>query len=106
MVEDQPRPVWSLLPRRGSRDVEFRMLLGREGIFLANLRFSSDATIDRHSAPYDIDVICLNGAGFTSVGEEVFAIHAGQTVRWPRDIDHCLWTDGTEMETLMVERYG
>ena len=105
MVEDQPKPIWNPLPKQGTRGVDCRVLLARDGIFLANLRFSADATIDRHSAPHEIDVICIDGAGFTSVGEEAFPIHAGQTVRWPRDIDHCLWTVGSEMETLMVERY-
>ncbi|MHC4473443.1 MAG: cupin domain-containing protein [Planctomycetota bacterium] len=72
---------------------------------IANLRFGPDATIDRHSAPYDIDVICMSGAGYTSIGEDVSLIRAGQTVRWPRDREHCLWTEDSPMETIMAERY-
>jgi quercetin dioxygenase-like cupin family protein len=106
IIEDQPKPGWTPVPRKGVRGVEFRVLLSRDGILVANLRFASDATIDRHSAPHDIDVICIAGAGYTSVGDDVSVIEAGQTVRWPRDVDHCLWTDGRYMETIMVERYG
>jgi len=106
MIQDQPRPTWSPVPREGTRGVDFRVLLGRDGILVANLRFAADATIDQHSAPHDIDVICIAGCGYTSVGGDVFVIGAGQTVRWPRDIDHRLWTEGEPMETIMVERHG
>lgn len=106
MIQAQPEPAWTPLPRPGVHGVEFRILLRAEGIFLANLRFSQSATIDRHSAPHEIDVICVSGSGFTSVGEDEYAIHAGQTIRWPANVDHCLWTTDDSMETIMVERYG
>ncbi len=85
--------------------MNFRVLLGSEGIFIANLSFEEHATIDEHSAPWDIDVIVVSGAGYTSIDSETFEVKAGQTIRWPRDKQHCLWTDGSEMETLMVERH-
>lgn len=106
MIRTQPKPDWSAVPRAGTTGVQFRVLLGSEGIFVANLRFGTNATIDRHSAPHDVDVICLAGSGFTSVGDEEAPIRAGQTVRWPANVDHCLWTEADTMETLMVERYG
>lgn len=105
-IEDQPKPEWSILPREGTNGVEFRVLLRRSGLLVANLRFGSHATIDRHSAPHDIDVICINGAGFTSIGNDAAPIRAGQTVRWPANADHCLWTEDDSMEAIMVERYG
>ena len=60
----------------------------------------------RHAAPHPVDVICVAGSGFTSVGDDVAEISAGETVRWPADVDHRLWTEESEMETLMVERVG
>ena len=104
-VNNQPKPDWSPVPRPGCKNVEVRVLLNSDGILIANLRFGSDATIDEHSAPYDIDVICVEGSGFTSVDGEASAIRQGQTVRWPRDKQHQLWTESTTMETIMVERY-
>ena len=29
---------------------------------------------------------------------------AGELVRWPKDVPHRLWTEGTPMTTLMYER--
>ena len=104
-VQAQPKPNWADLPRPGCENVSFRVLLGVDGIFIANLRFSERATIDEHAAPWEIDVIVISGAGYSSVGGEVFAVEAGQTIRWPKDQQHRLWTDGSEMETLMVERH-
>ncbi|HEX7070663.1 MAG TPA: hypothetical protein VF190_07645 [Rhodothermales bacterium] len=104
MIKAQPKPDWAPLPRRGVRGVEARVLLRGDGILIANLRFGRSATIDRHSAPHEIDVVCVAGSGFTSVGGDTYPIHAGQTVRWPADVDHCLWTDEDSMETIMVER--
>jgi quercetin dioxygenase-like cupin family protein len=81
-----------------------RVLLRRAGIAIANLRFEPNATIDEHSASIEIDVICLAGAGFVSVGTESSPIRAGQRVVWPAGVNHRLWTEGSSMETLMVER--
>ena len=82
------------------------MLLVKSGLAIANLRFGQNATIDKHDAPFDIDVICISGSGFTSVGDEEFPLSAGETIRWPKDRDHCLWTTDDTMETIMVERHG
>jgi quercetin dioxygenase-like cupin family protein len=106
MIQDQPKPNWATLPRPGCVNVEFRVLLGRESIFIANLRFYQNATIDEHDAPYDIDVICMSRSGFASIGADHFEIEAGQTVLWPRGTMHRLWTESDEMETLMVERHA
>ena len=103
-VSQQPKPEWSVLTRPGCENVEFRVLLNTEGLVVANLRFAAYANIDKHSAPYDIDVICIQGAGYTQVGDTTAELRAGETIRWPAGIDHHLWTDGETMETLMVER--
>ncbi len=104
MIEDQPKPEWSTLPRAGTKGVTFRVLLHRDDLIVANLRFEPGATIDKHSAAFDVDVICISGEGLTSIGDNTLTIKAGQTVRWPKDEDHCLWTTDGTMETLMVER--
>lgn len=106
LVENQPKPNWKRLPRPGCRSVYFRVLLDKDSIMIANLRFEKDATIDKHSAPYEIDVICISGGGYICVGDHDVEIRAGQTARWPADIDHCAWTTDEEMETIMVERYA
>jgi len=82
------------------------VLLKRAGIAVANLRFSPNASIDEHSAPIEIDVLCISGDGFVSVGNESSRLQAGQRVVWPAGLNHRLWTQGTEMETIMVERIG
>jgi quercetin dioxygenase-like cupin family protein len=106
MIEQMPRPNWEPLPRQGTVGVTGRVLLKRAGIAIANLRFSLNATIDEHKAPYDIEVICVAGQGFVSVGDHSLPFHAGERIVWPAGINHRLWTERAEMETLMIERIG
>ena len=80
------------------------MMLNRSGIVIAQLRFVPDATIDEHSAPIEIDVLCLDGEGFVSVDGKASPLHAGERVVWPANVNHRLWTGPSSMETLMVER--
>ena len=105
-IEQMPRAHWEPLPRHGTVGVTGRVLLKRAGIAVANLRFSINATIDEHSAPYDIDVICIAGEGFVSVGNESSRFRAGDRIVWPAGVNHRLWTQDAEMETVMVERNG
>lgn len=51
-------------------------------------------------------MICLAGEGFVSVGNESSRFRGGDRVVWPAGVNHRLWTEGAEMETLMVERHG
>jgi quercetin dioxygenase-like cupin family protein len=104
MIEQMPRPDWQPILRAGTVGVTGRVALNRAGIVIANLKFAANATIDEHSAPHEVDVICLDGEGFVSVGGESFSIRAGERVVWPAGVNHCLWTQGVPMETLMVER--
>ena len=50
-----------------------------------------------------IDVVCLEGRGHVSVGEQVFEFEAGQRIHWPTDVPHRLWTEDSTMLTLMAE---
>ena len=104
MIEKMPRPHWEALPRQGTVGVTCRVMLKRAGIAVANLKFSTNATIDEHSAPIEVDVICVAGEGFVSVGKQSSAFRAGDRVVWPAGVNHRLWTEATEMETVMVER--
>jgi quercetin dioxygenase-like cupin family protein len=106
MIEQMPRPEWEPLPRHGSVGVKGRVMLNRAGIAIANLKFSPNAAIDEHSAPIEIDVICIAGEGFVSVAGQSSAFRAGERVVWPAGVIHRLWTEREGMETLMIERRG
>ena len=103
-VRPFPRAEWSAIPAEGASGVESRALLQTENLFLAQLRFSPNATIHEHPSPNEITVVCLEGAGFTSVGDEQAKLRQGETVRWPPDVPHRLWTEASTMLTLMIER--
>lgn len=97
---------WKLLPDEGCVNVRYKPLLKQEHLALAMLYFDKKATIHEHTADFDIDVICLEGSGFTSVGKEQAPLFAGDQVRWPAGKLHRLWTTDSEMITLMVEHIG
>jgi quercetin dioxygenase-like cupin family protein len=102
-IQPIQQPDWKPLPYEGCINVEYRPLLKRDHVALAMLRFGRNATIHEHPADIDIDVVCLEGHGFTSVSGEQAAIYAGQSVHWPAGQPHRLWTEESEMITLMVE---
>ena len=103
-LEDSPRPEWSPLPFEGCVGVEGRVLVNEPTFFFSMLRFDANGTIHEHPGPNDTYVACLEGEGWTSVGDEQARIRAGQFVFWPRDVSHRLWTEDTTMTTLMYER--
>jgi quercetin dioxygenase-like cupin family protein len=102
-VQPVPRPDWAPRLVEGCRGVEFKVLLERADLLVAMLRFGPDATIDEHAAPVDVDVICLEGHGMTSVDGMRAPLTAGEQVRWPAHAPHCLWTEDGAMVTLMIE---
>ena len=99
-----PRPDWSPVPAEGATGVDSRALLREDYLFVAQLRFAEHAAIHEHPSPNRIVVLCLEGAGFTSVGVERSPISAGQQADWPPNVPHRLWTDDSPMQTLMIER--
>jgi quercetin dioxygenase-like cupin family protein len=105
-VQPFEKPEWRPLPAEGARGVEVRVLWNQEGLLLAQLRFGEHANIHEHAGPNDAYVSCLQGGGFTKLGDEVEPIEEGQRVFWPSGIVHGLWTEGSEMVTLMCERYS
>lgn len=97
------RDDWTPLPRSGVVGVHARVFVDMTDLVVAMLRFSPRATIDEHDAPHVVEVICMDGEGFTSVDGNQAAIKAGETVTWPAGHPHRLWTEGMSMITLMVE---
>jgi mannose-6-phosphate isomerase-like protein (cupin superfamily) len=49
----------------------------------------------------DTIVVCIEGEGYTSVGDETVPLGEGQQVRWPRVFPHRLWTEDSTMSTLI-----
>ena len=104
-VRQVPRPEWSPLPYAGCVGVMGKVLVREEDIFfVAMLRFDPDGTVHEHSGETDTIVVCIEGEGFTSIADEKAPISAGHYVRWPKGVPHRLWTEGSTMVTLMVER--
>jgi len=102
-IQPIPRPEWSPLPFEGCYHVEGKVLLRLPHLSLALLRFAPGGTIHEHPADIDIDVICLEGHGRTSVGGVAAELHSSEHVRWPAGLAHRLWTEDSQMITLMVE---
>ena len=97
--------TWRSLTRDGSVGVEVNPIAMRSGLSASRLRFAPRATIDEHAAPFDIDVLCLSGRGWTSVGDSAHVFKADDVVRWPANVPHRLWTDDDDMQTLMLEHH-
>ena len=80
------------------------MLVREWGFFIAMLRFEANGTTQEHPGSEETIVMCIDGEGWTSVGAERTPLKSGELVRWPKRVPHRLWTEGTEMTTLMFER--
>jgi quercetin dioxygenase-like cupin family protein len=104
--EPVPRPDWSPVPHEGCINVEGKALRRADDVSLALLRFAPQGTIHEHPASIEIDVICLEGGGFTSIAGVAAPLRAGEAIRWPSGQPHRLWTEGESMLTLMVEHVG
>jgi hypothetical protein len=105
-VAPVPRPDWSPLPGEGHVGVEGKVLVREADFFIAMLRFGRNATIDEHAGANDTLVVCIDGAGFTSVAGEVAPLGESARAYWPAGVPHRLWTEDATMTTLMVERPG
>ena len=103
-IQPIPRPGWDPLPHEGDIGVVGRVLVREWGFFIAELRFSEHATIHEHPNDNDAVVTCIQGEGFTSIGDETMPIREEQQVRWPRGVPHRLWTEGSTMTVLVFDR--
>jgi quercetin dioxygenase-like cupin family protein len=97
---------WVTVDRPGAHGVEARILRRGPGLLAVMLRFAPGATIDPHAAPHNIDVVCVSGQGFVSVGDETAPFVEGNSIHWPAGVTHRLWTEGAGMLTLMLEHVG
>jgi quercetin dioxygenase-like cupin family protein len=97
---------WTPLPFEGCINVSVKMLIKQPHLRLAMLRFEPNATIHEHPADIDIDVICLEGEGMVSLGNEQSPLKAGEQIRWTAGVPHRLWTISSTMTTLMVEHHS
>ena len=75
-----------------------RVLVREQDFFVAQLRFSEHAAITEHPGERDTIVVCIEGAGFTSV--------AGERAQLCEAQPHGLWTESSTMTTLMIEHFG
>jgi quercetin dioxygenase-like cupin family protein len=100
-----PRHGWDPLPGDGVVGVVGRVLVREDDFFVAQLRFTEHATIHEHAGERDTIVVCIEGEGYTSVGDETVPLGEGQQVRWPAGVPHGLWTEGSTMSTLMIEYF-
>jgi quercetin dioxygenase-like cupin family protein len=96
---------WDPLPGEGVVGVVGRVLVREGTFFVTQLRFSENATIRPHAGERDAIVVCLEGEGLTSVGDETASLREGQQVRWPKGVVHGLWTKSSTMSTLMIEHF-
>jgi quercetin dioxygenase-like cupin family protein len=103
-IRPWPRPEFSPLPAEGAVGVEFRVLVKEDDLLVAMLRFAEHATIHEHPGPNDTIVVCVEGEGFTSVGDDTAPLRAGEQARWPKGVKHRLWTESSAMVTVMIER--
>jgi quercetin dioxygenase-like cupin family protein len=103
-IESFKYPEWTPPPAEGFVNVVGKVILDSPELLLALLRFDRHGAIPPHPGQTDTIVACLEGAGFTSVDGVTAPIVAGQRVVWPAGIEHGLWTEGSTMTTLMVER--
>jgi quercetin dioxygenase-like cupin family protein len=99
-------PEWTPPPMEGFVNIEGKVFLDEPDVGVAMLRFGRNASFPEHEGDTDNWVVCVEGHGFTRVGGEVAAIHAGQKVFWPKGVPHQLFTEDSEMTTLMVHPRG
>jgi quercetin dioxygenase-like cupin family protein len=92
------------LPFEGCVGVEGKVLVSEPEFFFSILRFEPNGTVHEHPGENDTYVACLEGEGWTSVGDERAPLRAGQFVVWPKGVRHRLWTEAATMTTLMFER--
>jgi quercetin dioxygenase-like cupin family protein len=72
----------------GSVGVEGKVLVREADFFVAVLRFRPHATIDEHPGANDTLVVCLEGEGFTSVGDATARLRESERVFWPAKVPH------------------
>jgi len=101
-IQPIPRPGWDPLP--DSNGIVGRVLGEAQLRDTEVGRPDEHAAIQEHPGENDAVVICLAGEGFTSVGGQTARLCEDEWVLWPKGTTHGLWTEGSTMTTLMIER--
>jgi quercetin dioxygenase-like cupin family protein len=73
---------------------------------ISELVFKKGGRIEPHSNPNTTWFCVIEGGGWSSVGDEVIRIAAGEAVRWPAGELHAAWTDLLPMRALVIEFAG
>jgi quercetin dioxygenase-like cupin family protein len=60
------------------------------------LKFEGQGTIDEHTAPYEIHVVCLEGEGYISIEDRIWAYRPGLSLAWAAGRLHRLWPQTPE----------
>ena len=103
-LEPFARPDWSPLPFEGCVGVEGKVLVRESGFFFSLLRFEPGGTIHEHPGERDAYVACLEGEGWTSVGEEHSQLRTGECRRREQEQgDH---DDDADVRGLVSEVSG
>ncbi len=98
-----PKAYWHRLARDGCVGIEARVCLIDRRSVTAMLRLGKNSRTDIHPAPYDIHVLCIDGSGFATSAGEVVEQHSGESVLWPKNEDHNIYTESSEMTAIMLE---
>ena len=65
-----PRADWVAKTNDDAVGIELRVLLDSKRLLIAQLRFAAAASFAAHDAPWDCEVLCLEGSGMVRVGDE------------------------------------
>ena len=77
--------------------------------FIVAMYFEAHASIDEHSNDHNCVFLCIGGKGKIRIGGpagETREIQAGDAVHWPANVDHTVWTEGEELQALVVEIFN
>jgi len=75
-------------------------------LIVAALYFEQRASMNEHSSDVPILFLVMSGKGYVRVGGpegETRAVIAGDAVLWPAGRDHMAWTDGEEMQAIIID---
>lgn len=59
-----------------------------------------------HTSLEAVLCVCVDGSGYTKVGDESVELNAGEAVVWPTSRTHKLWTTDSSMTVLLIHFPG
>jgi len=73
---------------------------------IVELAFARGASMEPFTSPHAAWFIVIEGGGWVRVGDETARVAAGEAVLWPAGLDHCAWSELSEMRAMIVEMAG